>query len=176
MGSAEPRRPQAASRRVAIGYSGRPERPPMKPFPRTRNASSWLRNEPVFAALGEHAARLTALQADLEQAMPELGLLVVALERDTLVVGAAHAAVAAKVRQIGPTVLAGLARRGWKIEKIRFKPQWRPVAVVAPRRAKEAPSAQAIAAIDALSDRIEDPRLRAALRRLASRHPPPEAA
>ena len=148
----------------------------MKPFPRTRNASSWLRHEPVFAALGEQAARLTALQADLEQAMPGLGLVVVALERDTLVVGAAHAAVAAKVRQIGPTVLAGLARRVWKIEKIRFKPQWRPVAVVTPRRPKEAPSAQAIAAIDALSDRIEDPRLRAALRRLASRHPPPDPA
>jgi hypothetical protein len=145
----------------------------MKPFPRTRNASAWLRNEPVFAALGEHAARLMALQADLERAMPGLGLVAVALERDTLVVGAAHAAVAAKVRQIGPTVLASLARRGWKIEKIRFKPQWRPVAEVAPRRAKEAPSARAIADIHALSDRIEDPTLRAALRRLAARHPPP---
>lgn len=144
----------------------------MKPFPRSRHAMAWLRNEPVLAALGEQASRLAALQADLERCAPGLGLAVVALERDTLVVGAAHAAVAAKVRQVGPTLVAGLVRAGWRIERIRFKPQWRPPAAAPARRPKQPPGERAVAEIAALSDRVEDPRLKAALRRLAARHTP----
>ena len=144
----------------------------MKPFPRSRNAAAWLRNEPVLAALGEQVSRLAALQVELDRCAPGLGLAVVALERDTLVVGAAHAAVAAKVRQVGPTVLAGLARAGWRIERIRFKPQWRAPAAAPARRPKQPPGERAVADIAALSERVEDPKLKAALRRLAARHTP----
>lgn len=144
----------------------------MKPFPRSRHAMAWLRSEPVLAALGEQASRLAALQADLDRCAPGLGLTVVALERDALVVGAAHAAVAAKVRQIGPTLVAGLARAGWRIATVRFKPQWRPPVAPPARRPKQPPGADAVADIAALSERIEDPKLKAALRRLAARHTP----
>jgi hypothetical protein len=141
----------------------------MKPL-KSRHAVAWLRTEPGFARLGEQASRLASLQQDLTRCMPLLALTVVALERDTLVVGAAHAAVAARVRQLEPTLVAALGRCGWKIDRIRFKPQWRPVAAPPPRTPKASPGPDAIADISALSERIEDPRLKAALRRLATRH------
>lgn len=140
------------------------------PLAKSRHAVAWLDAEPGFARLGEQVERLASLQSDLQRCVPGLGLRVVALERDTLVVGAAHAAVAAKVRQLSPTVLAALARCGWKIDRIRFKPQWRPAADGAPRRPKEAPGPRAIAQIAELADRVEDPGLKAALHRLAARH------
>ena len=140
------------------------------PPPKSRHAIDWLEAAPGFARLGEQASRLAALQADLAACVPELGLTVVALERDTLVVGAAHAAVAAKVRQRGPSVLAALGRRGWRIGAIRFKPQWRPAPQRAPRPVRAGPDAAAVAGIAALSERVDDPRLKAALRRLAARH------
>jgi hypothetical protein len=52
---------------------------PMKP-PRSRNALSWLTAEPSFARLGEQAARLAALEADVRRALPGLALTVVAFE------------------------------------------------------------------------------------------------
>ena len=76
----------------------------MKPSRKSKPAIAWLRTEPGFARLGEQASRLAALQVDLQRCMPGLGLDVIALERDTLVVGAAHAAVAAKVPQVTPTL------------------------------------------------------------------------
>jgi hypothetical protein len=141
----------------------------MKPL-KSRQAIAWLRTEPGFARLGEQAARLAGLQQDLSRCMPALALTVVALERDTLVVGAAHAAVAARVRQLEPTLVASLARCGWKIDRIRFKPQWRPEPPAPAQAVKTSPGPAAIAGIAALSERIEDPRLKAALRRMANRH------
>lgn len=146
----------------------------MKSGKRSRHAVAWLETEPGFARLGEHAARLAALQVDLHACAPGMALAVIALERDVLVVGAAHAAVAAKVRQTTPTIVAALARRGWRIASIRFKPQWRP-AVSAPVRAvKSVPDARAVEGIDALAERVDHARLKAALRRLAGRHRAPE--
>jgi len=151
-------------------------RPPIKPAA-SRHAVSWLEREPGFARLGEQAARLAALQAELAREAPAMALTVIALERDTLVVGAPHAAVAARLRQLTPSLVAALARRGWRVERIRFKPQWRPAPLPPPRAAKAAPGPGAVAGIRALSDTVDDPRLRAALRRLAARHtPPPDAA
>jgi hypothetical protein len=147
----------------------RPARRPAAPA-RARNAEAWLRAEPGFAALREQAARLADLQADLARCVPGLGLVAVALERDLLVVGAAHAAVAAKVRQVEPTIVAALAQRGWAIRRIRFKPQWRPAPGGPARAPKSAPGPGAIAEVAALAERVEDPALKAALRRLAARH------
>ena len=96
----------------------------MKP-PRSRNALSWLTAEPGFARLGEQASRLAALEADVRRALPGLALTVVAFEHRQLVVGANHAAMAAKVRQIEPTLIAALGRKGWAVEKVRFKPLFR---------------------------------------------------
>lgn len=142
----------------------------MKPFPRSAQALNWLRSEPAFAQLREQAARLAAVQKTLHEAMPGLGLTVIALEGDTLVVGARHAAAAARVRQVGPSLLASLARAGWRIERIRFRTRWQPPPAGPPRSTKTAPGPRAVAAIAALSDQVEAPRLRAALARMAARH------
>ena len=142
----------------------------MKPSARSRHAIDWLQAEPGFARLGEQAARLAALQADLRECVPGLALTAIALERDVLVVGAAHAAVAARIRQTGPSVVAALARRGWRIASIRFKPQWRPPPAPPARSEKRPPGPEALAGLAALSERVDDPRLRAALRRFAARH------
>ena len=105
----------------------------MKP-PRSRNALSWLTAEPSFARLGEQAARLAALEADVRRALPGLALTVVAFEHKQLVVGANHAAMAAKVRQVEPTLIAALGRKGWAVDKVRFKPLFRAPVANAPRR------------------------------------------
>lgn len=155
-----------------IGYSGRPE-VVLKPFPRSAQALRWLRGEPAFAQVREQAARLAALQQTLREVMPGLDLTVLALDRDTLVVGARHAASAARVRQVGPTLLAALSRAGWRIEQIRFRTRWQPPSDGPRRPPKATPGPRAIAAIAALSEQVDDPRLRAALARMAARHRPP---
>jgi hypothetical protein len=142
----------------------------VKTAPRSRHAISWLRAEPGFAALGEQAQRLAALQQDVQQALPGWALTVIALERETLVLGAAHAAMAARLRQVGPSLMQTLRARGWTVGKVRFKPQWRPDPPLPQRAPKQAPGAAAVARITALSTAVSDPRLRAALERLAARH------
>jgi hypothetical protein len=141
----------------------------MKP-PRSRNALSWLAAEPAFARLGEQATRLAALEADVRRALPGLALTVVAFEHKQLVVGASHAAMAAKVRQVEPTLIAALGRKGWAVDKVRFKPLFRAPAVSPARRDKPPPGAEALAHITDLSQRIDHPGLKDALARLAARH------
>jgi hypothetical protein len=142
---------------------------PMKP-PRSRNVLSWLSAEPAFARLGEQATRLAALEADVRRALPGLSLTVVAFEHKQLVVGASHASMAAKVRQVEPTLIAALGRQGWAVEKVRFKPLFRAPAAPIARRDKTAPGADAVAHITDLSQSIEHPGLKDALARLAARH------
>jgi hypothetical protein len=142
---------------------------PMKP-PRSRNALSWLTAEPSFARLGEQAARLAALEADVRRALPGLALTVVAFEHKQLVVGANHAAMAAKVRQVEPTLIAALGRKGWAVDKVRFKPLFRAPVANAPRRDTLPPGADAVAHIADLSQQVEHPGLKDALARLAARH------
>lgn len=142
---------------------------PMKP-PATRQAIAWLQSEPAFARVGEQSARLAALQQDLRRSQPTMNLTVVAYENGQLVVGAAHAALAAKVRQIEPSLVASLSGRGWKVDSIRFRTQWRPDVPTRPRPEKGSPGSAAVANISALAQQIEHPALSEALRRLASRH------
>jgi hypothetical protein len=141
----------------------------MKP-PRSRNALSWLTAEPTFARLGEQATRLAALEADVRRALPGLALTVVAFEHKQLVVGANHAAMAAKVRQVEPTLIAALGRKGWAVDKVRFKPLFRAPVASPARRDKPPPGAEALTQISDLSQRIDHPGLKDALARLAARH------
>ena len=71
---------------------------------------------------------------------------------------------------MAPTVVAALGRRGWAIASIRFKPQWRPAPSAPSRVPKGEPTRQAVADLAALSERVEEPKLKAALRRFAARH------
>jgi len=138
--------------------------------PPQQAAIAWLRTEPAFAALGEQSARMAALERDLRSALPGIALTVVSFERSQLVVGAAHAAVAAKVRQIEPSLIAALRQRGWQVDAIRFKPHWRPPAAAIVRPVKAAPGESAVAQVAALARQIRHTGLSEALSRLARRH------
>jgi hypothetical protein len=91
----------------------------------------------------------------------------------TLFVGADNAAVAAKLKQLAPRLLASLQESEGEITKIRIEVQ---VGGRAPERAyvsrKKAPSAAAASELEALSARVKDPQLKSALERFARRHQP----
>lgn len=136
---------------------------------KARPVLSWLSTEPGFARLGEQADRLARLQEDVARALPGMALTVVAFEQGRLVVGAAHAAVAAKVRQVEPTLIAALKRRGWSVDTVKFKPQWRPPPLVRVST-KETPDAGGVVRVAELSLAVTHPKLREALARMARRH------
>ncbi len=127
---------------------------------------------PAFARMGEHAQRLVTLQKVLREILPTLPITVVACEHDVLVVGAAHAAVAAKIRQIEPSLIEALRQRGWPLRQIRFKPQIPARNLTPTREYRPGPTSQAVAALDALAHEVSEPKLQEALRRLSARHSP----
>lgn len=132
----------------------------------------WLRREPVLAALGEQAARLASLQAALDRCAPGLNLTVIALDRDTVVVGTRHAAQAARLRQTLPTLVAGLNQAGWPVNQIRIRPRWQSEPARPPRLVREGPNAGAVASLRTLSESVTTPALKTALARLVARHTP----
>lgn len=144
----------------------------MKPHrpPRAAAAHEWLRADPSFAHLGEQTRTLAALQDAVRRCLPGMPLTVVAFQGGRLVVGAAHAAVAAKMRQVEPSLIAALTRSGWVVESVRFKSQWQAPETGPARALKPAPGASAIACVTALSEQVQHTQLRDALRRLAQRH------
>lgn len=137
---------------------------------RSAPALEWLRADPSFAHLGEQTRTLAALQDDVRRSLPGLPLTVVAFQGGRLVVGAAHAAVAAKIRQMEPSLIAALTRAGWVVESVRFKPQWQAPEAGRRRPPKQAPGQSAIASVKALSEQVAHTGLRDALQRLAARH------
>jgi hypothetical protein len=141
----------------------------MRPLQKSRHALAWLRSEPGFAPLGEQARRLSALQDDLQLCAPTLRLSVISLVGGSLSVSAEHPAMAAKLRQTAPTLVAAMTHRGWKISRIRFKPQiGRAPPPVRPPKAP--PGDKAVAMVAAAADTIHDPALRAAMKKFAARH------
>ncbi|HVL57435.1 MAG TPA: DciA family protein [Burkholderiaceae bacterium] len=141
----------------------------MKPL-RARHALDWLHAEPAFNRVGDHGRRMLDLQADVSRLLPSLQLTVVALAQDVLVVAAPSAAAAAKLRQHEPSLIDGLAASGWKVNRIRFKPQMR---VPAPGAARRPPKpglpAAAIADLDRLAMQMRDSPLKRALTNFARR-------
>lgn len=107
--------------------------------------------------------RLSALERDLQQLQPRLGLKPLKLANQILVVTAGSAAVAARLRQFEPSLVEGLRARGWLVGRIRF----RPIAIhdVAPPqvRTKEAISAASLDALQSLEATEMNPELSAAL-------------
>jgi hypothetical protein len=137
---------------------------------RSASALDWLRGDPSFAHLSEQARTLDALTEVVRSSLPGLPVTVIAYDNGRLVVGAAHAAVAARIRQVEPSLIAALTRAGWAVSAIRFKPQWQAPAKTAARPNKPVPDAAALAHVSALSDRVAHTGLRDALKRLAARH------
>lgn len=140
-----------------------------RPF-RPVSALDWLHTDPSFASVGEQARALETLTALVRSVLPGQPVSVIAYDRDRVVIGAAHAAWAARIRQVEPSLITALRAAGWTVNSIRFKPLWQAQETASPRRIKSAPGEQAMAEVSALVQRIEHPGLREALARFAARH------
>ena len=132
-----------------------------------RHALGWLEREDSFRSLTDRAERLLALQADLRQCAPSLGLVALGIEQDTLAVGTQSASAAAKLRQLEPSIVASLNDRGWKVKRIRFRPQPRGFEPMTPPHQPRAQiPAAALADFEALSEQADSPALKEALTHL----------
>ena len=136
-----------------------------------RHALGWLEQQADFRALTDRAERLIALQTDLRQCAPGLALTALGLEDDELMVGAPSASAAAKLRQLAPSIASALQGRGWKVKRIRFRPQPGTHGSTAPRHREKAPiPVGALAGLAALAEQASDPALKEALAHLVRTH------
>jgi len=81
-------------------------------------AISFLKGTDLWSAY----QRLSALEKDLGQIQPRLELKPLKLANQILIVTAGSPAVAARLRQFEPSLVAGLRARGWLVGRIRFRP------------------------------------------------------
>lgn len=85
-----------------------------------------LRQDPTTGGLLPTAERLLQLQQDLNLLLPAgtaASCEVYVSSGDTLIVSAASAALAGKLRQMVPSLIAGLTQRGWKVNAIQLRVQ-----------------------------------------------------
>src|SRR5271165_6492096 len=133
------------------------------------NISRYLKTSADLAAITEHAERLISLQHLFAAiAPPALAqhCRVANLKQGILVIHAANNLIAAKLRQVLPSLADEFCYRGWQITSIQVAVQDRPAAVPAPSTVAPAPDPQARAGLQAFSRSIDDERLRAAVERL----------
>lgn len=133
----------------------------------------WLNRDPTLSILAEQSQRLMALQQDVNASLAPLKVQVIALDQGRLVLGASHAAAAARLRQREPSLLRHLAARGWPVSGIQFRPPREPSGPApAPRWIKPAPLPAALEACRTIAANTRHPELARALVQFASRHRP----
>ncbi|MFZ9406519.1 MAG: DciA family protein [Burkholderiaceae bacterium] len=136
-----------------------------------RAALEWLGEDAGLARLAAAAKRLAELQQEVDRIMAPMTLQVIALDQGRLLLGAAHAAAAARLRQREPSLVRHLVARGWPVSEVRFRPPRAPDAPPAlPARPKAIPQAAAVAALGRLAGQVRHPELSKALHRFARRH------
>jgi hypothetical protein len=163
--------------------------PSFKPAPDPTQSGplNWLARDTHFSNIGEQLARLTALQKLLDTEFPQLRLTVTHLEGETLICQTRGSSAAAKIRQIEPSLVSLLVLNGWKVSRIKTRPQAGPnlngpsAAGPAPnpfaRKHQNLPapiqdrsiSEQQAALILKAAQSTEDPRTKRALTMLSSR-------
>ena len=136
-----------------------------------RAALDWLGDDAGLARLTEAAGRLRELQREVDRVMAPMQLKVISLDEGRLLLGANHAAVAARLRQREPTLVSHLVARGWPVSSVRFRPPRMPDGpATPPARPKGVPQADAVLALRRLADQVRHPELSKALQRFARRH------
>jgi len=147
-----------------------------RPVSVTSGASDFLRANDKIAPLLPAIQRNLALQRDCEAILSSLFELceVMQLADGQLVLGAANAAIATKLKQQCPKLQLQLQQRGWQINAIRIKVQVKRV-IEKPLPIKQLSIPKtALEALSALEKNIEktaqNADLRAALSRLLTRH------
>ena len=141
----------------------------MKPSP-AAPAIDWLGREPAFRALGAQVELLVRVERALRAASPRTPLSVVSLEAGQLVVTAPNASMAARLRQVEPTLLAALREAGFAVETIRFRPpRAGPGGARPPLPVKRPIPAGALQRLEELAGSVERSPLKDALARLVAR-------
>jgi hypothetical protein len=131
----------------------------------------WLSRDPTLSTLADQARRLMALQQEVDAGLAPLRVRVISLDQGRLLVGAAHAAVAARLRQREPSLVRHLLARGWPVNTVQFRPpRAESVAPTPTRPPKPAPLPAAIAACRDIAAGTRHPELARALTRFARRH------
>jgi len=137
-----------------------------------RAALACLGDDPKASSLHRQAQILLQLECELQQ-ICALHLKVAALREKVLVV-VAGGALAARLRQQAPSILAHLRSRGWALEGLRFKarPQREAAEAAGPFHPRAAPAAipeKARVCLRRLLPEVHDPGLKASLRSLLRR-------
>lgn len=135
--------------------------------------ADWLRQGSETGSLARQAAHLMNLQrlyAGLVPAPLAAASRVASLREGILHVTAMNGAVAAKLRQMAPTLAARIRERDQQVNQIHVAVQGNaPAPVPVPPKRARLPE-NALPAIDALAGSVADPGLREALERMAGRH------
>ncbi|MGN7984976.1 DciA family protein [Burkholderia sp. 22313] len=139
---------------------------------RPQPVSEVLNRTDAFAALRAGVEQVASLQRDLAALLPDYLANHVepgSIKDGTLTLFAAHNALAARLRQVEPRLLADLQKRGWPVSTLRVRV--RPKDAPEPPHVKQARMTTVGAtALRELADHLEPSPLQAALARMAARH------
>lgn len=174
-------RPGAGTIGINVRARARPKNASMNRFSKRFGPLSAYRPQPVsevlnrtdaFAALRAGVEQVASLQRDLTALLPDYLANHVepgSIKDGTLTLFAANNALAARLRQVEPRLLAELQKRGWPVSALRVR--------VRPKDAPEPPHVKqarmttvGAAALRELADHLEPSPLQAALARMAARH------
>lgn len=159
--------------------------------PVAKPVQDWLSGAGSVGPLMQAARQLASLEAEVLSLLPPGlggGVAIGGIKNDardsreaTLVLLAAHSAAAARLRQVVPTLLERLQRRGSQITAIRVRVQpqggndslWPQETEKPPKRAKM--TAVGVNSLAALANELPDSPLRQALAEMIARHVAPAA-
>ncbi|MDN7996258.1 DUF721 domain-containing protein [Burkholderia multivorans] len=142
------------------------------PAYRPQPVSEVLGRADAFAALRAGVEQVASLQRDLAALLPDYLAAHVEpgfVKEGTLTLFAAHNALAARLRQVEPRLLADLQKRGWPVSTLRVRVRPKDAPEPAPQKQARMTPAGAAALRD-LADHLAPSPLQAALARMAARH------
>jgi hypothetical protein len=131
-------------------------------------AADWLSTDPAYRELALRIGGLVELQAMMSASYPELRVDVLSLEGGTLAVAARNAALAARLRQLEPSVVGALRRRGAAVERLRIRTRLGHDAGAAATPSQPRPPIpqSALSALRDVGAQVEEGALRQAIERL----------
>ena len=138
-----------------------------------RKLGSYLGDSSRLQALTRQVRHLAAIERAWKEIAPAplaAAASVGALQQQTLVIFATNGAVAAKLRQLLPSLLGKIQKRGFEVTAIRIEVQAAPRRAREPRTKTAALSPRALKNLSELEQKLQDSPLKNALQRLLRRH------
>jgi hypothetical protein len=143
-----------------------------RPAPVPQPVAEVLRRTDAFAPLRAGVEQIAAMERDLSQLLPDYLAASVEpgfIKDGTLVLFAAHNALAARLRHLEPRLVTELQARGWPLNALRIRV--RPQSVKEPPPVKEARMTPVGAsALRTLAETLPPSPLQEALAKMAARH------